>query len=65
LSILKKRIDSIGSLIGGWCKKKLVLPWVFCPSGQLGKRTHFAGISKIHWFTHRPKYAKECVYPIS
>jgi hypothetical protein len=40
---LKKQIGNINSLIEGWCKKNLVLPTCFCPSGQFGTlfdRTH-------------------------
>jgi hypothetical protein len=34
---LKKRIDNIGSLIKGWCKKKLVFARPFLLFGTVGE----------------------------
>jgi len=34
---LKKRIDNIGSLIEGWCKKKLVFARPLLPFGTVGE----------------------------
>jgi hypothetical protein len=57
---LKKRIENIGSLIEGSCKKKLVFARPLLPFGTVGEAHAHCTHLQIAQANAQPKFTKEC-----